>query len=264
VQPSSTSLIHTLEILAANAWPAAEAQTLDGWRLRFTAGVTRRANSVWPNDDGGELDLAEKMAQVESFYAARTLPTRYQISPATQPQELDDLLATQGYAALARTAVQVADLATILQQTKPLRAYPSFEVEVSEEFDEDWFATFCAAERGDEPANDTLRAIFQRIQPPSGFVLLRVDGALAAVGLGVLEAGWLGIFCMATQEPFRRQGAASAILRTLAIWAQLYEATRAYLQVMDQNTPARRLYERLGFTTLYHYHYREKGVGGGE
>jgi ribosomal protein S18 acetylase RimI-like enzyme len=88
--------------------------------------------------------------------------------------------------------------------------------------------------------------------------LLRIDGAPAALGLGVVEGDWLGIFCMTTDPGFRRRGAASAILRTLAIWAQLYDARRAYLQVMDQNTAAQALYARVGFETLYHYHYREK------
>ncbi len=48
--PSQTlQLVRHIEGLALRAWPAAEQQSLDGWRLRFNAGVTRRANSVsWP------------------------------------------------------------------------------------------------------------------------------------------------------------------------------------------------------------------------
>jgi ribosomal protein S18 acetylase RimI-like enzyme len=206
-----------------------------------------------------EFAIEEKLARVESFYAARNLPARYQISPAAQPLELDERLAARGYVTVAQTAVQVADLASICRQTQPLRTQPAFEVEVAETFDEAWFATFCTAERRDDPTHDILHQIFQRIEPQAGFVRLQIDGAPAAVGLGVLEQEWLGIFCMATHDHFRRRGAASAILRTLAIWAQLYGATNAYLQVMNDNTPARALYERVGFTTLYHYHYREKG-----
>lgn len=251
-------LILNLETFAANAWPAAEVEEVGGWRLRHTGGVTRRANSVWPNGaiDPGELE--GRLAQVEAFYAARNLPPRYQISPATQPVDLDERLLRRGYAAVSPTAVQVADLTTILRQTRPLRTKPEFEVEVSEEFDEGWFKTFMAVEHPNDPANEGLRALLKRIPPTTGFVHLRVDGAPAAVGLGVLAERWLGIFCMATGGEFRRQGAASAILRTLAIWAQLHEATHAYLQVMESNTAARALYDQVGFATLYHYHYREK------
>ncbi len=74
----------------------------------------------------------------------------------------------------------------------------------------------------------------------------------------MVEAGWLGIFCMGTAPHFRRRGAARAILRTLAIWGQLYGAQQVYLQVMDHNVAARLLYARVGFATLYHYHYREQ------
>jgi N-acetylglutamate synthase len=254
-------LILHLEELAAQAWPAAEIRPLAGWRLRFTAGVTRRANSVWPHGSVAALDLAEALVQVETFYADQGLPARYQISPATQPAELDQILAERGYAAVAHTAVQTTELATILRQTQPLRSRPEFEVEVMEGFDAGWFDVFRMADAGDGAQDDVLIDLFRRIEPTAGFVLLRLDGAPAAVGLGVVEGAWLGCFCMATLPAFRRRGAASAVLRTLAIWGGLYDATHAYLQVMEQNTAAQSLYHRLGFRTLYHYHYREQSVG---
>jgi GNAT superfamily N-acetyltransferase len=63
---------------------------------------------------------------------------------------------------------------------------------------------------------------------------------------------------MATLPVYRRQGAAGAILRTLGIWGQLYDAQHAYLQVMQKNPGAQQLYAQAGFSTAYHYHYREK------
>lgn len=255
---NSRTLIHTLERLAANAWPAAEVMDLAGWLVRYTNGVTRRANSVWPNDCQAALPVAERVAQVEAFYALRDQPARYQICPAACPAELDALLAEQGYRAVAHTAVQITPLARILERTQALRWFPTFAVEVSEEFDEDWFAIYQQVEQGDSTNLAGRRGILQRIGAPVAFARLTISGAPAAVGLGVLEAGWLGIFCMATLPAFRRQGAANAILRTLAIWAQLYDAQNAYLQVMDENASAQALYGRVGFTTLYHYHYREK------
>lgn len=255
---ASLPLIRTLETLAANAWPPAEKQTLNGWQLRFTAGVTRRANSVWPNGVLTGPVVDELLTEVEAFYAEREQPARFQMSPAAEPDDLDQRLAARGYRSVARTAVQVAELTSILRQTVPLRLYPEFEVEVSEEFDEGWFALYAAIEHGDDAQVHVRQSILQRIAPPSGYVTLRIDGEAAAVGLGVVEGDWLGIFCMATAPSYRRRGAASAILRTLAIWAQLYEANHAYLQVMEENKPAQTLYARAGFETVYHYHYREK------
>lgn len=258
--PGILTQIQQLETLAANAWPAAEIADLAGWRLRYAAGVTRRANSVWPNGATGEMHVAEKLAAVEAFYQARKLPARYQISPAAQPADLDDYLAAQGYVADAHTAVQTTLITTILAKTPPLRQHPEFVIEVSEEFDEGWFAAYGAFAEEDAAGFATRREIIQRIPVPSGFASLHIDNQPAAVGLGVVEAGWLGIFCMGTAPVFRRRGAARAILRTLAIWAQMQGAEAAYLQVMDRNAAARPLYANIGFQTLYHYHYREKFV----
>ncbi|HAJ37641.1 MAG TPA: GNAT family N-acetyltransferase [Chloroflexi bacterium] len=253
------STILTLETLAANAWPAAEVEICGGWRLRSTLGVTRRANSVWPNRDDGALPLDERLAQVEAFYAARRLPAIYQICDAMQPAQLDAVLATRGYALEAPTFVQVASLATLLTRLPSLRHYPAFEVEVSEEFDPQWFELYCTAEAVSSVAVPVRRAILERITPQHGFVTLYVNGEPAAVGMGVVEAGWLGIFSMATLPAYRRQGAARAILRTLAVWAQLYAAQHAYLQVMAHNIAAQALYASAGFETAYRYHYRVKG-----
>lgn len=257
----SLPLVRTLETLAAHAWPPVEAEALDGWWLRYSGGVTRRANSVWPNGSLSGPAVDPLLAQVESFYAEREQPARFQLSPAAEPADLDQRLAARGYRSVARTAVQVAELASILRQTVPLRLHPEFEVEVSEEFDEGWFAAYVAIEHGDDPQAVVRQSILRRIAPPSGYATLRIDGEAAAVGLGVVEGNWVGIFCMATAAAFRRRGAASAILRTLAIWAQLYEADYAYLQVMEGNMPAQKLYARAGFETVYHYHYREKELG---
>lgn len=248
-----------LETLAANAWPAAEMQLLDGWQLRHTQGVTRRANSVWPNIALAALPLAEKLRHVEDFYARHHLPARYQISPATQPADLDEFLALRGYRRVASSAVQVAELSTVLTQTPALQKTPEFELEVAEQFDEGWFEAYAEFDALAAQELTVRRAILQRISADRGFVLLRINGIAAAVGLGVVEDDWLGIFCMTTHPDFRRRGAASAILRTLSIWAQLYGARQAYLQVMDDNAPAQRVYARAGFVTLYHYHYREQG-----
>ncbi len=247
-----------LETLAAHAWPASEVESCGGWQLRSAQGVTRRANSVWPNGEDGALALETKLARVERFYAERNLPARYQICDAMQPAELDEVLAARGYAVEAPTAVQVAPLRALLERLPSLRHYPAFEVEVSEEFDPAWFDLYCAAEQIDAQAAAVRRSILERIAPLHGFVTLYADATPAAVGLGVIEEGWLGVFSMATLPEFRRRGAARAILRTLAVWAQLYDAHSAYLQVTEENLPAQRLYASAGFRTAYRYHYRVK------
>ncbi|MBW7886665.1 MAG: GNAT family N-acetyltransferase [Caldilineaceae bacterium] len=252
------STILTLETLAANAWPAAEVVPLDGWRLRFHRGVTRRANSVWPNRHENGLALVDKLSSAEAFYRARGLPATFQICAAMEPPELDAELDRRGYAIISPTLVQTAEIAHMLSRLPPLRTFPAFDVELAEEYNDAWFAIYCAGEGITGHDAQVRREIMQRIALPRGFALLSIDGTPAAAGLGVVENGWMGLFCLVTLQAYRRRGAAQALLRALGIWAQLYAARHVYLQVMEQNIAARALYDRVGFHTAYRYHYREK------
>lgn len=246
--------MYLLEELAANAWPAAVVQHVDGWRLRYTWGITRRANSVWPNGPGASVGLADRLRLVEEFYARRDMTARYQVCPAAIPAHLDQQLAMRGYTLDAATDVQVASLATVLARGGSPLVAPAG---VSSICTDAWFAAYRAAEACNEAEAAGRQDILRRIGPRTGYATLELEGTIAGIGLGVVERGWLGVFSMATAAAYRRRGVGLAILRALAVWGQSHQATRVYLQVMQQNTAARALYARLGFATLYAYHYRE-------
>ena len=90
--------IALLEELGTNAWPAERIHTIAGWRLRTTEGVTRRANSVWPNRAEGALSLAERIDAVEAFYEAQGLPACFHISPARHTSRAQDAAPTNATA----------------------------------------------------------------------------------------------------------------------------------------------------------------------
>lgn len=246
--------IRLIEELAANAVPPSVAQELDGWRLRFNDGVTRRANSVLAHSAGSLLELDAKIAYVERFYARRNLPARFQLCPASLPADLDAALEDRGYTVPPPNCVQVAPLAA-LRAVDPAKAF------VSERFDDAWLTAYVAGEGETNPLKIAARrSMLQRVGPPCGFGTLLIDGRIAAVAQGVVERGWLGIFTVATTPAFRRRGLARQVLSALAAWAATHDATNAYLQVMTANTPALGLYSQMGFTTLYNYWYREREV----
>jgi N-acetylglutamate synthase len=252
---AAVSHIRLIEELAANAWPPTVVMAADGWQLRFNWGVTRRANSVLPLKLLGATPIDERIRTAEEFYRAWGGPSRFQISPDAQPAELDDILAARGYAAVMMTHVQAAPIEAVLVAT---HTDAPLTVTISETLDDDWLRTYQEAENVSDADADARAAIMRRIQPQTAFAQVQHNAETVAVGMGVLERSHLGLFNMVTRPAFRRQGAATALLHALAQWGVKRGVNHVYLQVTDANQPARSLYERIGFETLYTYHYREQ------
>lgn len=253
--PNRIETIRFLEELSANAWPAEQSHCLGGWWLRSTHGYSRRANSVWPNAWWGPTGLEERLSYVESFYRERNQPSLFQLCDASRPAALDNILAARGYAAEGRTCVQVTSLPHALTQLRDAR----HAAQVRPAACPAWLSVYAPRFQEEDATVQACVRIFSRITPATVFVTLHLDGTPAASGLGVVERGWLGIYCMATLPEFRRRGAARSVLAALLEWGERQGVENAYLQVLEENAPARTLYESLGFATLYHYHYRRQG-----
>ena len=248
--------VRFLDELAANATAASTVQLLDGWLLRAAPEYPfRRSNSTLPHG-GDSRGLETRIAMVEDFYRHRELPVRFQMSPAALPDGLDDVLETHGYEIEEPTLVLTSDTARVVEHTMRDDAR---EVIVGDGIDEYWVAEYASAYGDDEVGRGRLRAyghLLQRLAPVIGTAVLPVDETPAAIGLGVLERGWTGVYAMGTRREARRRGAATDVLHALARWAQRWGAGRMYLQVEAANDGARQLYTRAGFETAYRYHYR--------
>jgi ribosomal protein S18 acetylase RimI-like enzyme len=220
---------------------------------------------VWPNESSGQDALEEKLHTVDDFYARWGTRARYQMCPAAQPDDLDHILDQRGYTLAAQTAVQVTSAATVMRQagTTPasIRNRECTGVRIGT-LNDTWFTTYALAAQMTAHERAMRRGILERIAPRTGFAIAHIDDRPVAVGLGVVERGWTGIFCMETLPDFRRKGAATAILTALAQWSQTHGAAQMYLQVMHNNAPALGLYKRAGFEPLYSYHYREAPLSG--
>lgn len=86
-----------------------------------------------------------------------------------------------------------------------------------------------------------------------GLVTARIDDT--ATGVAAYADDWVGFRGIEVHPDHRRQGLGLAIMAALLEWGAEQGATTAYLQVLGDNTPALRLYERLGFTTHHAYRY---------
>ena len=246
--------IQRLEQAAANALPPSLLRLDEGWRLRADGGGARRANSVLAEYHSLDTSLNEKIDRAEAFYKRLGKPARFQLCPTSQPLSLDDLLAERGYRTSSGAVVQRAPLTKVLARVVK-QAIPDAVVELN--LSSDWLSLYAQATGVKGYVLEAKRTLFGRIPSLSAFVTVRLAGIPAAVVLGVLEEGQLGVFNMATLPSLRRRGAARSIIHALAIWGAQMDARMMYLQVAEENLPARALYTQLGFQTLYAYHYRE-------
>lgn len=247
------SSVFEIEEAAFQAWPAEEVVELAGWRLRFTQGVTRRANSVWPNEWRDETPLSERVEAVEAFATARGIAPSFQLTSVAKPAGLDAWLAERGYVIDAPVVVMTREL----EGLDEVRASSNVETSVLGTPSADWL--FIAIERGRfAKARQAFSGILARIGARGAFALARTSEGPVAVGLGVIDGAWLGIFNMMTVPEARRRGAARSILAALTTWGLGRGALAAYLQAERDNAPARALYTNAGFTPAYEYHYRTK------
>jgi GNAT superfamily N-acetyltransferase len=231
-----------LEQVGYDVWRAPEVEELDGWRLRFAHGITGRANSVWPNADGGTLLLERKIEHAERWYTARGQRTLFQLTAAARPDGLAGALTARGY---------TRPNSPVCVETAALRdgAQPR-GVEVREEPSDDWIALWSEG-RGFADAA-LARALLTG--SPGRTAFARVDDV--AVGRGAaVGGGWLGVTSMFTAPHARGRGHGRAILRALVAWARANGCTRGLLQVESTNVPARALYESEGFRAQHEYRY---------
>ena len=246
-----------IERLAAAAWPAEVRRRLGPWTLRADHGVTSRANSVFavPVDDARrDADVANLIPEVEAFYAAQGLPPTFHISPAAFPSGLDGQLAAQGYVIEKPSQVWVAPLTSASAGADP--GHDDHQVVCSPAPDNEWLDTALGS-RG--PDRVVMERIIRRVTADQCFAAVRADdGSVVSCGSAVLDGGWIGIYSMNTRPAARGRGRATRVLAALLEWGRARGATRAYLQVVADNTVAHRLYARAGFWYAYPYHYRVK------
>jgi GNAT superfamily N-acetyltransferase len=245
-----------IEKLAANTWRPEVEQALDGWRLRYTQGITRRGNSVLPIESGGNIPLEKKLIEAETFFTSWGLPACFQMTKAAQPSGLASTLAAHGYQDTYHTQVQTAGLETVLEKTKSASPFKPLNKDI---FFEDWFDLYVQTSGYDEHSMAMRREILTRVEPLANFMLLSSGDNPVAVGLGVVERGWIGIYCMVTHEDYRRKGAATQVLNELAKWGEQQNASQMYLQVMENNPDGLALYAKAGFKFAYQYWYSYHG-----
>ncbi len=253
-----------LEERGFSAWPAPQNVYFGGWVFRIGGGFTKRANSA--NALGDRQDFrsdsinawtprrafSEVRAEAERLYDSKGLPTIFRLTPLAGA-DADLELAAAGYRALDPSTVMTATLEA---------ARPSDDVRIEMGASPRWLNGVTAA-NGVAPSHRAAHdMIVKSIALPTACATWIVDGRYVGYGLGVVDRGAVGLFDIVVAPSERTRGGGRKLTRALMAWGAKAGATTAYLQVVDTNLVARRLYDSLGFEAAYAYHYRRREICG--
>lgn len=139
----------------------------------------------------------------------------------------------------------------------PDAEHPDLRVTLTSEPDAAWLACWLGVKTGGRPADvDAARAIVTG-SPAVYLAAWDRDGVVGVLRAALSDA-WVGLSCLAVDPRARGRGLARTLTAVALETATGRGARHAFLQVEDENSGARRLYESLGFIPAERYHYRER------
>ena len=238
--------VRRLEELAFRGWPALESRDLAGWRLRFSGGYTKRANSISALGHDARTDAAT-VQSLEEPYRERGQAPVWRLTPLAPPA-MATLLAERGYRPIERSLLQVCPLHPGFAAAPKVRIHPQPTPA--------WIEAFCLHSPVRAEHRDTMRRMLAAIAAPAGFAFVEEAGQPMAMAIGAIEGDHMGLFDVLVMPQARRRGLARRITESLYAWAWQRGARFAYLQVVATNAAAMPLYAAQGFRTVYAYEYR--------
>lgn len=239
-----------IEEYSLNAWPALQSFLYDGWLLRFAAGYTKRSNSINPIYWGESRKVEAKIKHCESIYSGMNLDTIFKITPFVTARKLDRILDTMQYIVVEPSSVKILNLSSIEQPQ------PGNHVTISAEFTDEWARVLSSFNSLSMRTIEITKQLLSTSFLTKGFFTLYYDGIPAACGIGVIEQGYVGLFDIVTGHEYRNRGFGKQLILHILKWAKMYGATHSYLQVVQGNEAAIKLYKKLGYREIYTYWYR--------
>jgi ribosomal protein S18 acetylase RimI-like enzyme len=253
--------VKQLQEILMNSWPAHHYYFLNGWILRFTDGVTSRANSVFPINYTGNLDTIDKdIIFVEKAYNIFNLAAIFTLPNYFEPKNLDKKLLEHGYQEVGCTTY------TMVSSIQELR-----EETINENFSykfyskrENKFSEFLAQYSSrDNKAQTVLNDLANRIIiPKKQCIIVEYKNIVVGALMGILDPhGYLYIVDMLVHPDFRQQKIATSMFWALINeWGIPEGAKTIWLQVESENANAVKLYSKLGMKKAYSYRYFEKAL----
>ncbi|MBP5580766.1 MAG: GNAT family N-acetyltransferase [Ruminococcus sp.] len=240
--------IRFFEELSANGHTALNVMQYDGWLLRFSEGYTGRANSVcvlYPSTKS----IEEKVAYCEYCYEKQGLPCIFKLTD--EDTELCGYLTAKGYKMIKPTDVKLLSLDGT-----------DFEYGDDCIFSEEpweWLPHYFEFEGiTDEKNRDIYLRMLTKVVPQTLYCTMMYEGEPVGCVSSVTEHGYMLMQNVVVKPDMRGKGLGGKLCRAILAKARELGAEYSYLQVMQDNPAAVKLYDRLGFEKIYTYWYMKK------
>ena len=235
-----TLAVELLELAAAATWSPDVHAVVDGWRVSSNGGFTRRLNSATAVGLA-ETSLEAKRA-VARWLEERGSPLIVRVTPLTDPTTAEScernwFLEPRDETVVLTKAIDGGTVTSDVVSVDPL----------DEGFVNEFFSI-----NGWRPLDEDIWArMTERVGSDASGLWL--DGA--AVGFVAVSGSVAFAYSVAVAVDRRRQGLGTRVMAAAESWAAERGARAMALQVLGTNVPARGLYQRLGYSEVYRYHY---------
>ncbi len=244
--------IHFFEEMSMNGHVALKSLYYDGWILRFSNGHTTRANSVsviYPS----RLSIEEKVSVCEEYYKNKKLPCQFKITEIDT--DLNKFLEDRGYQIASATDLMSVKLSDVNFTTEAA----GVKAEFSEKPTEEWLEAYFPFEAlTDELKVKTFRQMLSKVMVQTIYCSLVKDGKIVACASAAIERGYMLLQNVVVSPERRGQGLGTILCKALIMKAKECGAENSYLQVLQTNDVALKLYKSLGYQKEYSYWYMKK------
>lgn len=240
--------VNQIEGATLTAWPALRLSHDGLWLWRYSRGYTKRANSIHCLDpsDGGYAEIRlQRMAKISRRF---NIPAVFRVTPLTAPEILEVLEALQW---------EEFDRSLVMAMEMPLVDFPvDFQVRYFDPTDPTWQKAQAQMSGYDAATAEAMKEIIANITCEAQGVLVYHKAGLPVAATLATVASGIGIFLNVVTHPNARgMGYGRAAMSGALNWVRGRGATHSALQVLEDNIPALKLYNSLGFGEVYPYSY---------
>ena len=182
------------------------------------------------------------------IYKEKRLPIIYKLIDTKVSLMVDEFLEKKGLKKQDMVTVKEIDLTDVDYNLK--------SISINWGFSKEWYDFYTAENNLNTEEKAILKKLLEKNDKNNVYVYKSINNEIIAVAMGSVEKNRMGIFNVYVKDTYRKKGYATEILEGLLVEARKINVEKAYLQVMETNERALKLYKKMGFVPKYKTWYR--------